>query len=96
MNEYTDNFIQTDAKTNVVFAAFTAAHGRRLMVYEELDMLKKRVVYCETDSIIYLTEVETKVRGISLDCTVRKKVNFNVTHHALVFLRIIDISQNVR
>ena len=39
--EYTDNFIQTDAKTNVIIAAFTTAHAR-LMLYEELDMLKER------------------------------------------------------
>ena len=55
-HEYTDNFIQTDAKTNVVIAAFTTAHAR-LMLYEELDMLKERVLYYDTDSIIYLTKL---------------------------------------
>ena len=126
--EYTDNFIQADAKTNVVIAAFTTAHAR-LMLYEELDMLKERVPYYNTDSIIYLTKlgepeprlgnyigeltdelggdhittfasggpknycyktntgkVETKVRGITLDCSARKNANFNVIR-ALVFLR---------
>lgn len=37
----TNNFIQTDAKTSVVFAAFTTAQARRLMVYEELDTAGK-------------------------------------------------------
>ena len=126
--KFAQRFIQTDAKTNVVIAAFTTAHAR-LMLYEELDMLKERVLYYDTDSIIYLTKlgeteprlgnyigeltdelggdhitifasggpknycyetntgkVETKVRGITLDCTARKKVNLNVIR-ALVFLR---------
>ena len=55
--EYTNNFIQADAKTNVVIAAFTTAHAR-LMLYEELDMLKERVLYYDTHSIIYLTKLE--------------------------------------
>ena len=126
--EYTDNFIQPDAKTNVVIAAFTTAYAR-LKLYGVLDMLQERVLYHDTDSVIFVTKpgepepplgnhlgeltdelggdhitvfasggpknycyrtstgkVETKVRGITLDCTARQKVTFDVIR-ALVYLR---------
>ncbi len=126
--EYTDNFIKPDAKTNVVIAAFTTAYAR-LKLYEVLDMLQERVLYYDTDSVIFVSKpdepdpplgnhlgeltdelkgdhitvfasggpknycyqtnagkTETKVRGITLDCTARQKVNFDVIR-ALVYLR---------
>ena len=47
--EYTENFIQPNAKTNVVIAAFTTAYAR-LKLYGVLDMLQERVLYYDTDS----------------------------------------------
>ena len=116
--EYGDKFVQPDPKTNVVIAAFTTAYAR-LQLYDELDMLQERVLYYDTDSVIYLGQpgqpeprlgnyigdltdelggdhitvfasggpknygyktsggkTDIKVRGITLDCTARQKVNF--------------------
>ena len=125
--EYGDNFVEVNPNTNVIIAAFTTAHAR-LQLYDELEMLGERVLYYDTDSIVYLTQpghaeprlgnyigdltdelggdhttvfasggrknycyktnrdkTEIKVRGITLDCTARQKVNFEVLC-ALVFL----------
>ena len=41
-------------KTNVAVAAFVTAQGR-LHLYKELEKLDKRVLYCDTDSIIYIS-----------------------------------------
>ena len=126
--EHGDKFVQPNPNTNVVIAAFTTAHAR-LKLYDELDMLQERVLYYDTDSVIYLSQpgqpeprlgnyigdltnelggehitvfasggpknycyktsggkTEVKVCGITLDCTARQKVNFEVIC-ALVFLR---------
>ena len=126
--KYGDKFVQPDPNTNVVIAAFTTVHAR-LQLYDELDMLQERVLYYDTDSVIYLSQsgqpepqlgnyigdltnklggkhitvfasggpknycyktnsgkTEIKVRGITLDCTARQKVNFEVIC-AMVFLR---------
>ena len=53
--EYGNKFVQPDPKTNVVIASFTTAYAR-LQLYEELDMLQERVLYYDTDSVIYLTQ----------------------------------------
>ena len=53
--EFGDKFVQPDPKTNVIIAAFTTAYAR-LQLYEELDMLQKRVLYYDTASVIYLTQ----------------------------------------
>ena len=53
--EYGDNFVEPDPNTSVVIAAFTTAHAR-LQLYDELDMLQERVLYYDTDSVIYLTQ----------------------------------------
>ena len=126
--EFGDKLVQPDPNTNVVIAAFTTAYAR-LQLYDELDMLQERVLYYDTDSVIYLTQpgqpeprlgnyigdltyelggehitvfasggpknycyktsggkTEIKVREITLDCTARQKVKFEVIC-ALVFLR---------
>ena len=53
--EYTENFIQPNAKTNVVIAAFTTAYAR-LKLYGVLDMLQERVLYYDTDSVIFVSK----------------------------------------
>ena len=125
--ENSENFIAPNAKTNVVIAAFTTAYAR-LKLYGVLHILQERVLYYDTDSVIFVSKpndpeppigpylgeltdelggdyitafvsggpknynyrtnnnkVETKVRGITLDCTAKQKVNFNVIR-ALVYL----------
>ena len=51
--EHTDNLIEADSKTNVVIAAFTTAYAR-LKLYDVMDMLQERVLYCDTDSVIFV------------------------------------------
>ena len=55
--EYGDKFVQPDPKTNVVIAAhFTTAYAPLRQHYDELDMLQKRAMYYDTDSVIYLSQ----------------------------------------
>jgi hypothetical protein len=121
--EYNENFVEPDAKTNVVIAAFTTAYAR-LKLYGVLDQLQERVLYYDTDSVIFVSKpnepepplgpltnelkegyittfisggpknycyktstgkVETKVRGITLNCSAQQKVNFDVIR-SLVYL----------
>lgn len=42
-----------DVKTNVFLATFTTAYAR-LHLYEQLDKLGERVLYYDTDSIIFI------------------------------------------
>ena len=53
--EHGNKFVQPNPNTNVVIAAFTTAHAR-LQLYDELDMLQERVLYYDTDSVIYLSQ----------------------------------------
>ena len=53
--EYGNKFVQPNPNTNVVIAAFTTAYAC-LQLYDELDMLGERVLYCDTDSVIYLSQ----------------------------------------
>lgn len=39
-------------KTNVFIAAFTTSHAR-LKLYDAMDALKERVLYYDTESVIY-------------------------------------------
>ncbi|CAB3994981.1 uncharacterized transposon-derived [Paramuricea clavata] len=125
--EYNENFVEPNARTNVVIAAFTTAYAR-LKLYEVLDQLQERVLYYDTDSVIFVSKpnepepplgpylgqltnklkeghittfisggpknycyktstnkVETKIRGITLNCTAMQKVNFDVIR-SLVYL----------
>ena len=49
------NFVEPNAKTNVVIAAFTTAYAR-LKLYDVLDLLQERVLYYDTDSVIFLSK----------------------------------------
>ena len=53
--ENTKNFIETNCKTNVVIAAFTTAYAR-LRLYETLEVLQERVLYYDTDSVIFISK----------------------------------------
>ena len=52
--ENVDEFVEADGKTNVVIAAFTTTHAR-LKLYSVLEQLDHRVLYFDTDSVIYVT-----------------------------------------
>ncbi|CAB4004759.1 Hypothetical predicted protein [Paramuricea clavata] len=129
--EYNENFVEPNAKTNVVIAAFTTAYAR-LKLYGVLDQLQERVLYYDTDSVIFVSKpdepepplgpylgqltnvlkeghittfisggpknycyktstnkVETKIRGITLNCTAMQKVNFDVIRSLAYLLDVI-------
>ena len=48
-----EGFIEQNDKTNIVIAAFTTTYAR-LKLYELLDQLQERVLYYDTDSVIYI------------------------------------------
>ena len=49
---FKDQFVVNSKNTNVYIAWFTTSHAR-LMLYNKLDYLKEKVLYFDTDSIIY-------------------------------------------
>ncbi|XP_053390895.1 uncharacterized protein LOC128553745 [Mercenaria mercenaria] len=53
---YNDDFIETSGKTNVIIAAYTTAQAR-LKLYSYLQPLGRRVLYCDTDSVVFTTDV---------------------------------------
>ena len=53
--ENVDEFVKADGKTNVLIAAFTTAHAR-LKLYSVLEQLDRRVLYFDTDSVIYVSK----------------------------------------
>ena len=50
-----DEFVEEKGKVNIVIAAFTTAYAR-LKLYDLLDLLQERVLYYDTDSMIYVHE----------------------------------------
>ena len=49
---FKDQFVDNSKNTNIYIACFTTSHFR-LMLYDKLDYLLERVLYFDTDSIIY-------------------------------------------
>jgi len=52
-----DNLYKENNKTNVALASFITAQGR-LKLYDEIDKLGQRVLYFDTDSIIYYRNID--------------------------------------
>ena len=52
---FKDEFVEQKGKVNIVIAAFTTAYAR-LKLYDLLDLLQERVLYYDTDSVIYVHE----------------------------------------
>ena len=50
-----DGFVPISDKTNVVVATFTTAHAR-LKLYSVLERLQGRVLYFDTDSVIFTSQ----------------------------------------
>ena len=55
---FKDQFVDNSNNTNIYIACFTTSHAR-LMLYDKLDYLNEKVLYFDTDSIIY-TDDNTK------------------------------------
>ena len=51
---YKEEFVETSLRTNVVIAAYTTAHAR-LQLYSYLEMLQDRVLYADTDSVVFVS-----------------------------------------
>ena len=49
---FKDQFVDNSNNTNIYIACFTTSHAR-LMPYNKLDYLNEKVLYFDTDSIIY-------------------------------------------
>ena len=52
-----EEFAEQNNKVNVVIAAFTTAYAR-LKLYDLLDLLQERVLYYDTDSVIYVHKTD--------------------------------------
>ena len=52
--EHQAEFVPEDMKTNIFLATFTTCWAR-LKLYGVLDQLGDRVLYCDTDSVIYVS-----------------------------------------
>ena len=50
---FKDQFVDNSKNTNIYIACFTTSHAR-LMLYNKLDYLNEKVLYFDTDSIIYI------------------------------------------
>ena len=58
---FKDQFVDNLKNTNVYIACFTTSHAR-LMLYNKLDYLKEKVLYFDTDSIIYVDDGTKNVK----------------------------------
>ena len=56
-----NEFVRPNNRINVVIAAYTTAHAR-LKLYSVLKCLGERVLYCDTDSIIFKSEKSPNVQ----------------------------------
>ena len=135
--ENNEDFIAPNSKTNVVIAAFTTAYAR-LKLYDLLDTLQERVLYYDTDSVIFVSKpgeqepplgpylgeltdelkgeyittfisggpknycyrtnankIETKIRGITLDCTARQTIDMEVIHELVHLYAACGIKDTV-
>ena len=54
-NNFKDHFIDNSNDANIYIACFTTSHAR-LMLYDKLDYLQEKVLYFDTDSIIYIDD----------------------------------------
>ncbi|XP_033103137.1 uncharacterized protein LOC117105940, partial [Anneissia japonica] len=52
--QQTKDFVEPSGRTNVIIAAYTSAQTR-LKLYEHLEQLDRRVLYYDTDSVIYVS-----------------------------------------
>ena len=58
---FKDQFVDNSKNTNICITCFTTSHAR-LMLYNKLDYLKEKVLYFDTDSIIYVDDGTKNVK----------------------------------
>ena len=58
---FKDQFVDNSNNTNVFIACFTTSHAR-LMLYDKLDFLNEKVLYFDTDSIIYADDGKKTIK----------------------------------
>ena len=58
---FKDHFIDNSNNTNIYIACFTTSHAR-LMLYDKIDYLQEKVLYFDTDSIIYIDDGTKKIK----------------------------------
>ena len=58
---FKDQFVDNSNNTNIFIACFTTSHAR-LMLYNKLDYLKEKVLYFDTDSIIYADDGKKTIK----------------------------------
>ena len=58
---FKDQFVDNSKNTNIYIACFTTSHAR-LMLYDKLDYLNEKVLYFDTDSIIYADDGTKNVK----------------------------------
>jgi len=57
--ETKDEFLKVNYNTNIYIACFTSSWAR-LRLYDLLETLDRNACYCDTDSIVYIENEETK------------------------------------
>ena len=58
---FKDQFVDNLKNTNIYIACFTTSHAG-LMLYNKLDYLQEKVLYFDTDSIIYVDDCTKTVK----------------------------------
>ena len=58
---FKDQFVDNSKNTNIYIAYFTTSHAR-LMLYDKLDYLQEKVLYFDSDSIIYVDDCTKNVK----------------------------------
>ena len=57
--EIKDRFLSTSYNTNIYIACYTTAWAR-LRLYEMMERLDRNICYCDTDSLVYIENEQTK------------------------------------
>ena len=58
---FNNQFVDNSKNTDICITCFTTSHAR-LMLYNKLDYLKEKVLYFDTDSIIYVDDGTKNVK----------------------------------
>ena len=58
---FKDQFVDNSKNTNIYIACFTTSHAR-LMLYDKLDYLKDKVLYFDTDSIVFVDDGKKSIK----------------------------------
>ena len=97
---FKDQFVDNSKNTNVYIECFTTSHGR-LMLCNKLDYLKEKVLYFDTDSIIYADDgtknIETgDMLGDMTDELAGKRISSFVSTGPKSYTAITNKNQQLR